>query len=147
MPFTVSIARQFAKETGVRMEKKRPFTESNFRWSFWKPLVCASSMVFIRVMHSSKPAQGNAVDSCQFRGVWRCLVQLGSSTVKDCRAGAASPFPWTLSPLLPASPSADGLKGAIWPWRWGSLPCQQASEPIWRCVSLDWKIFPIRKVD
>lgn len=95
----------------------------------------------------SHPAQGKGVDSCQFRAVWRCLVQLGSSTVKDCRAGAASPFLWTLSPLLAANPSADGLKGAIWPWRWGPLPCQQASEPIWRCVSLDWKIFPIRKVD
>lgn len=90
---------QFAKEPGVGMEKKKAFTESNFRWSLQKPSVCASSTIFIRVMHSSKPAQGEVVDSCQFRGVWRCLVQLGSSTVKVCRAGAASPFPWTLSPF------------------------------------------------
>ena len=71
---------------------------------FRKPLVCASSMLFIRVMLSSKPAQGKVVDSCQFRGVWRCLVQLGSSTVKDCRAGAASPLPLDPEPPSPSQP-------------------------------------------
>lgn len=67
-------------------------------------------MIFIRVMYSSKPARGKGVDSCQFRGVWRCLVQLGSSTVKDCRAGAANPFPWTLSPFLQPARQQTGWK-------------------------------------
>lgn len=52
--------------------------------------------------HSSKPAQGKVVDSCQFRGVWRCLLQLGSSPGKDCRAGAASPLPLDLEPPSPS---------------------------------------------
>lgn len=60
-------------------------------------------MIFIRAMYSSKPAQGKGVDSCQFRGVWRCLVQLRSSTVKDCHADAASFFPWT--PSLSSQPA------------------------------------------
>lgn len=63
-----------------------------------------------QVMHSSKPAQGKGVDSCQFRGVWGCLVQLGSSTVKDCRSGAASPFPWTLSPFWQPARQQTGWK-------------------------------------
>lgn len=42
---------------------------------------------------------------------------------KDCRCCCCCrqpPFPPDPEPLLPASPSADGLKGAIWPRRWGS---------------------------
>ena len=51
-------------------------------------------------MHSSKPAQGKVVDSCQLRGVWRCLVQLGSSTVKRLPCWCCQPsYPWTLSPF------------------------------------------------
>lgn len=67
---------------------------------FKKPLVCASSMIFIGMMHTSKPAQGKVVDSCQFHGVWRCLVQLGSSSVKTAILvlPAPSPGPWAPSP-------------------------------------------------
>lgn len=51
-------------------------------------------------MHTSKPAQGKVVDSCQFHGVWRCLMQLGSSSVKTAVLAlpAPSPGPWAPSP-------------------------------------------------
>lgn len=114
--------------------------------SFWKPSE-APGMVFIQIMQSSKT---RAEEGCgPLPAPWGLKMPraIRFSYRKRLPCVCCQPHPLDPEPLLAASPSADGLKGAIWPWRWGFLVCQQASEPIWRCVSLNRKIFPIRKVD
>lgn len=77
----------------------RPLQNQTSGEVFEKPLVRTSSIIFISTMHTSKPAQGKVVDSCQFhRGLeMPCAIRFFFR--KDCSAGAASPFPWTLSPI------------------------------------------------
>ncbi|KAK9514119.1 hypothetical protein VZT92_027608 [Zoarces viviparus] len=62
-------------------------------------------MISTRVMHSSKPAQGKGVDSCQFRGVLEmpCAIRFFHRKRLPCMVlPAPSPGPRASSPSQPA---------------------------------------------
>lgn len=68
----------------------------------WKPFICASSRVFVQMIHTSKPAQGKVVGSCQFHGVWRMPSAIRFFFLQHRLAAmvlsATFPGPWVTSP-------------------------------------------------
>ena len=121
----LKLFRVFNKQSASWQGTKGAFTKLYFRESFvnlfagresereGKPLIGLSSVICIRVEHSCKPAQGKGVDVRQFCRVWRCHVQLGSSTVERLPCWCCQSLPPRPELLPYASLSADGLKGAI----------------------------------
>lgn len=84
------------KEATVKLQAK--FTVKTGK----KPFSCASSKVFIPMMHTSKPAQGKVMGSCQFHGVWTMLTAIRFFFLLQKLAAmvlpATSPGPWVTSP-------------------------------------------------
>lgn len=95
----------------------------------WKPFICASSRVFVQMMHTSKPAQGKVVGSCQFHGVWKMPSAIRFFFLQHRLAAmvlpATSPGPWVTSPSQHINTSVERFHLTT-----EMVPCQQASEPI-----------------